>query len=168
MTKGGFFELSVAVPLIGMERGIPPIEGVTAMADAQIFPLLGHTALIDVYELTRSFHELLDIPSAKHTNVADIMLTHPPILMIEEGRGERLLNHDSVKKQLSYHNKTQRNEFSGNLRCFLIDPSVIDDNNIRVLYTFLFGQIQKLYYVKKQGEHLCGRLLCNKLRQMSI
>lgn len=107
---------------------------------------------INVQESTRSVAELRgNQKNTQRCSAADVVLNHPPVLTIAEGGGERLLNYDAVNKQLSYYNGLQKNEYLDNLRCWIIDPKVIGaDNDVCLLYAFVFGQLQRLYYVKKQ------------------
>lgn len=124
------------------------------MATTQIFPLLGHPMLITVQESTRSSHELLGIlPSKRRTTAADLVLAHPPVLCINEGGGEQLLNHDAVNSQLSYRQCSHRgNERPVGLRCWIIDQNALKkDATLLLLYSLLFGPIQNLFYHKQQA-----------------
>lgn len=138
------------------------------MADAQIFPLLGHQMLTAVQESTRSPHELLGIsPDKCRTRAADLVLAHPPVLWINAGGGEQLLNHDAVNSQLSYRQCSRHgNELPVGLRCWIIDQNALKKNaTLLLLYSLLFGPIQNLFYQKKQGGKLSWKIIMQKIEK---
>ncbi|GHA88576.1 hypothetical protein [Modicisalibacter luteus] len=118
-----------------------------------IRPLPGHPFLVEAREATRSPQELLG-GSLKTTSTAaeNVLLTHPPVLLIQEGGGEQLLNRDAVVAQLGYPKSGQKKRgpvVPASLRVWIIDPKTMKHGS-PLLWQFLFGPIQSMYYYKKR------------------
>lgn len=140
------------------------------MAKICVFPLPGHSMLTAVQESRRSSHELLGISPDKcrTTEVeADLVLAHPPVLWINAGGGEQLLNRDAVNSQLSHQQRGRHgNERPAHLRCWVIDQDALNkDAKLRQLYAFLFGPIQNLFYQKKQGGKSSWKIVMHQVEK---
>lgn len=122
------------------------------MYNITIHPLPGHPFLIEAQEVTRSPHELLGGSlKTPTTGAADVLLTHPPVLLIHEGGGEQLLNRDAVTAQLDYRKRGQKGPgmaVPASLRVWIIDPKM-QTGAFALICTFIFGPIQRMYYQKK-------------------
>ena len=118
-----------------------------------IHPLPGHPFLVQVQEATRSPQELLDNSRQRsNTKDAGVLLTLPPVVLIQEGGGEQLLNRDVVAAQLSYRKVGKKAPAKpASLRVWLIDPKLYDGETL-LLFAFLFGSIQRMYYQRNHGE----------------
>ncbi|TDX32156.1 hypothetical protein DFO67_102105 [Modicisalibacter xianhensis] len=122
------------------------------MSSIIIHPLPGHPFLIEALEAARSPHELLGGSlKTPTTGAADVLLTHPPVLLIHEGGGEQLLNRDAVTAQLNYRKRGQKGPGTAvpaSLRVWIIDPKM-QTGAFALICTFIFGPIQRMYYQKK-------------------
>lgn len=120
-----------------------------------LHPLPGHPFTINAQPASRSLYELFGNAFVNPRASTERMeLSHPPVLLIQEGGGEQLLNHDSVIAQLNLldeHNKKVHS--ANNLSVWLIDLRQSDSQPHSLLLHFLFGSIERLHYEKKDSNN---------------
>tara|TARA_R110000796_G_scaffold252602_1_gene388599 strand:+ start:638 stop:1441 length:804 start_codon:yes stop_codon:yes gene_type:complete len=124
--------------------------------NVNIQPLSGHPYTIKARLASRSPHELLGISSAnnkrKPNNDKNILLAHPPVLLIQDEGGEQLLNRDSVSLQLNFNKgKIKKGiHVPESLVVFLVDKGNLN-GDLMMLIGFLFGPLQRIYHEKKDA-----------------
>ncbi|MBR2515264.1 MAG: hypothetical protein IKE45_14870 [Halomonas sp.] len=126
--------------------------------DINFQPLNGHSYTVSARVETRSVQELLGLANqSSHISLAsngahNVVLTHPPVLLRQEGGGEQLLNRSSLTAQLNSMQKLPKQGFSftENLVVYMIDEASIS-NDGGMLLIFLLGTIQQLHYKKKSA-----------------
>lgn len=134
--------------------------------DINFQPLNGHSYTVSARMETRSVRELLGLADQRsHLSLAsnkthNVVLTHPPVLLRQEGGGEQLLNRSSLTAQLNSMQRLLKQGFSftENLVVYILDEASIS-NDGGMLLRFLLGKIQQLHYKKKNSG---GELLWKK------
>ncbi|AVI62922.1 hypothetical protein [Halomonas sp. GFAJ-1] len=129
-------------------------------------PLTGHPYTIKARIDVRSAQELLGFTdnssykSGASDRAQNVVLTHPPVLLLPEGGGEQLLNRPSITAQLNSMKSSLKNSFSlmENLVVYIVEEASIKSDH-SMLLSFLLGTIQQLHYKKKDS---AGSLLWKK------
>ncbi|RUR27828.1 hypothetical protein ELY33_14640 [Vreelandella andesensis] len=135
--------------------------------DIYLQPLPNLTFTIKSRMATQSTLELLNLTENQNYQRAalngdhNILLTHPPILLVHEGGGQSLVNRMSLQAQLKFSKKSQKNNIHlpSSLIVYYIDEKTLNGDLI-MLAKFLFGPIQRLNYAKKDSK---GRLIWKKI-----
>ncbi|QOR39062.1 hypothetical protein HNO52_11470 [Billgrantia diversa] len=131
----------------------------------QIHPLPGHPLLVEVREETRTPQELLCDPQlSSNTSSTGVMLMHPPVLMMQEGGGEKVLNKDALTAQLAYRKRDRNAQAPESLRVYIID-STLHDPDFTLLLFLIFGRVQRMYYRKKEGKKPSWKSLLKSIHE---
>lgn len=122
----------------------------------KLHPLPTHSLSVLAHLQVRSATDLLPVPPRimSANDQSPHMLNHPPVLLVKEGGGETCLNIDCVKIQLNIvDDKSLSNEpVPSQLFVYVIDAS---NTNISTrTLNFIFGDLQRLHYRKKEGESI--------------
>lgn len=122
--------------------------------DIAIQPLPGHPFTLKAQVAIRSPYELLGSSANQSTGAENVQLTHPPVLLKQDGGGELLLNRDSVIAQLNLSGKKGKKaaKVPKTILVWLIDLRQLD-SHLDMLTRFLFGPLQRLHYEKKDSDH---------------
>ncbi|CAM3944650.1 hypothetical protein VRRI112168_07295 [Vreelandella rituensis] len=117
-----------------------------------IQPLPGHPYTINARLVTRSPQELLGISPKKNKGSSNVHLMHPPVLLVQDGGGEVLLNRETVLAQLNLNKKKSKKgtKIPESLVACLIEEANVS-GEMRMLMGCLFGPLQRLYHEKKDA-----------------
>lgn len=122
--------------------------------DTHIRPLVRHPLSLPVRAETRSTLDMLGhVPMARYSELGELMLDHPPVLLVHDEGGEELLNRDVVMEQLGLNEKKKNAKpvsTPSTLVAWVITSSSLKGLTVLAL-RFLFGKIQLLHYRKVDG-----------------
>lgn len=119
--------------------------------EIELRPLVGHPFTIRGCVDTRAPSELAGLPPAPQNGKGseNVLLMQPPVILVQDGGGEQLLNQHSVLEQIKLYKNENKNGFympKSLVVNIIKEPNMSGD--MQKLLGFIFGPLQQLYHKK--------------------